>query len=263
MAGERYTHGHHGSVISNHSLRSAANSAAFLLDRLGSDLDLLDVGCGPGSVTLDLADRVRSACGVDAAEEAIAHARKMAGDRSDVIFQVADAYELPFADDSFDLVFAHQLLQHLADPVAALREAARVVRPGGLVAARDADYGTMVHAPHEPGIDRWLDLYDAVARRNGGEPNAGRMLVGWFAEAGFEEMSVSTSTWTYHTPAEVAEWSRLWVSRLLEARLGEAAVDYGLADRVELGDLAEGWRAWASSRHPFFAFLHGEVIGVA
>jgi ubiquinone/menaquinone biosynthesis C-methylase UbiE len=258
---ERYTHGHHGSVVASHVRRTAADSAGFILDRLEPSMRLLDIGCGPGSITVDLADRVASAVGIDASGEAIARANEIAGERADVRFQVASVYELPFPDDSFDVVYAHQVLQHLADPVAALVEARRVVVPGGFVAARDADYGTMVHDPHETRIDRWAALYDAVARRNGGEPNAGRKLGGWFSAAGFETMAVSTSTWTYSTPGTVGPWVDLWVSRLTEARLADLALEYGLADRAELEELADGWRAWGSSPHPFFAFLHGEVIG--
>lgn len=257
---ERYTHGHHGSVVANHLLRTIDDSAAFLLDRLDESMRLLDLGCGPGSITMGLADRVGAVVGIDAAREAIDRARSLAGARPDVRFDLGDVYTLPYDDDSFDVVFAHQVLQHLADPVAALTEAARVVRPGGLVAARDADYGTMVHDPHEERIDRWARLYDAVARRNGGEPTAGRKLVGWFAEAGLEPLSVTTSTWTYHGGEAVSRWADLWVTRLTEARLGDMAVDYGLADRSALEDLAAGWRSWSSRPNAFFAFLHGEVV---
>ncbi|MDH5295086.1 MAG: methyltransferase domain-containing protein [Acidimicrobiia bacterium] len=260
---ERYTHGHHGSVVANHAQRRAADSAAFLLPRLESSMRLLDLGCGPGSVTLDLARFVAEVVGVDAAVEAIAAARGAAeasGVRSR--FEVADVYELPFEDSSFDVVFAHQVLQHLGDPVRALVEARRVLRPGGLMAAREADYGTMVHHPHTPALGEWLTLYKTVARHNGGEPDAGRRVAGWFADAGFEQLEVSSSTWTYHTRSEVEGWRDLWVSRLTEARLGEHAVALGLADRDRLATLADGWRQWASSRQAFFAFLHGEVVAV-
>jgi ubiquinone/menaquinone biosynthesis C-methylase UbiE len=225
-------------------------------------MHLLDVGCGPGSISLDLAGLVSSVVGIDGADAAIERARAEASRRNvgNAEFQIADAYALPFEDDSFDVVHAHQVLQHLADPVRALTEAQRVAKPGGIVAARDADYGTMVHDPHEPRLDRWLELYHEVARHDGGEPDAGRRLGGWFREAGYQSMEVSTSTWTYGAPQEIAAWRDLWVSRLTEARLGERAMELGLADRFELEDLADGWRAWAASEQPLFAFLHGEVI---
>lgn len=262
MSEERYTHGHHGSVVASHARRTVADSAAYLEPHLRPEMRLLDVGCGPGSITLDLAALVSETVGIDGAETAIDRARLEALRREvgNVEFRVADAYELPFEDARFDVVHAHQVLQHLADPVRALIQARRVVKPGGIVAARDADYGTMVHDPHEPRLDRWLELYHRVARNDGGEPDAGRRLAGWFHAAGFSDFDVTASTWTYSTTAAVGAWRDLWVSRLTEARLGERALDLGFADRAELEDLADGWRAWASSDRPFFAFLHGEVI---
>lgn len=258
---ERYTHGHCGAVVDSHAQRTAANSAAFLLPHLRGDDVLLDIGCGPGSVTLDLAARVARAIGVDAAPEVIARARQAANERAvGCAFLVSDVYRLPFADGSVDAVYAHQLLQHLADPLAALREAARVLRPGGVIGVRDSDYGTMVHDPHDPLLDRWLDLYCRLARRNRGEPYAGRMLAGWVDAAGFVDLAVSTSSWTYADAPSVETWRRLWTDRLLEARMGADAVRFGLATRAELHQLAAAWDRWASSPRPFFAFLHGEVV---
>jgi len=259
---ERYTHGHFGTVVDNHAERTAANSAAFLLTHLKPTDAVLDIGCGPGSITLDLAARVASIDGVDGAPEAIRRAEDDGARRGvgNARFRIANVYSLPFDGGSFDVVYGHQLLQHLADPVAALAEARRVLKPGGIVAVRDADYGTMVHHPPEPALARWLGLYHDVARRNGGEPDAGRMLVGWVAQAGFRDIVATTSTWTYATPEAIEGWRKLWTSRLLEASMGQAAVDYGLATRRELEELAAGWDRWAAQPRPFFAFLHGEVL---
>jgi SAM-dependent methyltransferase len=263
LSRERYTHGHHGSVVANHVRRTASDSAAYLVPYLTREMRLLDVGCGPGSITLDLAGIVADVVGIDGADAAIERANAEAERRgvTNAEFRIADAYELPFEDASFDVVHAHQVLQHVADPVRALGEARRVVKPGGIVAARDADYGTMVHDPHEPRLDRWLELYHRVARSDGGEPDAGRRLAGWFHAAGLSDLRITTSTWTYATASDVAAWRDLWVSRLTEARLGERALALGLTTRDELEDLADGWRAWASSERPLFAFLHGEVVG--
>ena len=259
---ERYTHGHFATVVENHASRTAANSAAYLLPHLKKTDTLLDIGCGPGSITADLAGHVASVVGVDAASEAVSRAEKDAARRGvdNAQFRIADVYELPFPDHTFDIVHGHQVLQHLSDPVAALREAARVLKKGGIVAMRDTDYATMVHDPHEPRIDRWLALYSELARRNGGEPNAGRMLARWTRDAGFADIVPSSSTWTYANPEAIEGWRKLWTSRLLEARMGVDSVALGLATRDEIEDLAAGWDRWASQPQPFFAFLHGEVL---
>jgi len=112
------------------------------------------------------------ATGVDASESVIAQAREAArgADDETTRFETADAMNLPYADDSFDIVHAHQVLQPVPDPVGLLRERARVTRPGGLVAARDADYEAMTWAPAHPGLTRWLDLYRVVRHRARRDP---------------------------------------------------------------------------------------------
>src|ERR1700761_1646526 len=173
---EVYTHGHHESVLRSHKWRTAENSAAYLLPRLAPDAKVLDVGCGPGTITAGLAARVPDGhvTAIDAAPGIVEQARAEAGDRANLTFAVGDVYALDYPDNSFDVVHAHQVLQHLGDPVRALREMRRVARPGGLVAARDGDYGGFTWYPQLPVLDEWLALYMAVARGNGGEPNGGR-----------------------------------------------------------------------------------------
>src|SRR5580692_1232777 len=92
-------------------------------------------------------------------------------------------------DDTFDVVHAHQVLQHVADPVRALQEMRRVCRPGGVVAARDADYSGFIWFPRFPALDFWRDIYQQAARSNGGEPDAGRRLLSWALEAGFDDIT--------------------------------------------------------------------------
>jgi SAM-dependent methyltransferase len=253
-----YTHGHHESVLRSHSWRTAENSAGYLLPHLRPDMTLLDVGCGPGTITADLASRVRHVTGVDAAAEVIDIARRAAP--ANTTFQVADIHGLAFADASFDVVHAHQVLQHVTDPVLALREMRRVCRPGGIVAVRDSDYPAFAWYPQLPELDDWLELYLTIASSNGGTPDAGRRLLGWAQQAGFGDIVISTSTWCFATPEDRTWWGGMWADRIRDSGIAKQAIKTGYATRDQLDRIAAAWQAWAEAPDGFLSILHGELI---
>ena len=260
----RYTHGHSAAVLSAHSRRGAADSAAYLLAHLRAGMDLLDVGCGPASITADLAERVAPGrvVALDAAAGALEAARATLRERGlseQVELTCGDVMALPFEDASFDVVHAHQVLQHLADPVGALAEMRRVTRPGGIVAVRDAVYSAMTWFPEPAGMEQWRSVYMATARANGGEPDAGSRLLSWARAAGFADASASASTWCYATPADRAWQSQTWAQRCLTS-FGPRAVELGLADRADLETMAQAWRQWGDSEDAWFVVVHGEVL---
>ena len=260
----RYTHGHSAAVLSAHSRRGAADSAAYLLAHLRAGMDLLDVGCGPASITADLAERVAPGrvVALDAAAGALEAARATLRERGlseQVEVTCGDVMALPFEDASFDVVHAHQVLQHLADPVGALAEMRRVTRPGGIVAVRDAVYSAMTWFPEPAGMEQWRSVYMATARANGGEPDAGSRLLSWARAAGFADASASASTWCYATPADRAWQSQTWAQRCLTS-FGPRAVELGLADRADLEAMAQAWRQWGDSEDAWFVVVHGEVL---
>jgi SAM-dependent methyltransferase len=263
-----YTHGHHESVLRSHRWRTAENSAAYLLPLLEEGMTLLDVGCGPGTITMDLAALVGPrgrVTGLDTGEAALAPARAEAERRgtTNVDLRVGDVLAIDVPDDSFDVVHAHQVLQHVDDPVRALVEMRRVCRPGGLVAARDSDYAAFTWFPQVPELDRWLEVYRAVARANDAEPDAGRRLLSWAHAAGLTDVAAGSSTWCYSTPTDRAWWGGLWADRVVDSALARQAVSYGIATETELRDLAEGWRRWAAEEDGWFSVLHGEILARA
>jgi SAM-dependent methyltransferase len=262
--GETYTHGHAESVLRSHRWRTVENSAAYLLPHLTAGAELLDVGCGPGTITVDLARRVAPGRvrGLDAAADAIdaARATAEASGVTNVHLGTGDVYALEHADGAFDIVHAHQVLQHLAEPVAALREMRRVCRSTGVVAARDSIYRAMSWWPKVPELDAWLTVYCAVAEANGGEPDAGSHLLGWCRAAGFSDVRSSASAWCFATEEERSWWGGLWADRIGGTALGDRAVELGLADRASLASMADAWRAWAAAPDGWFAVLHGEVL---
>ncbi|MEU8587681.1 class I SAM-dependent methyltransferase [Streptomyces sp. NPDC048664] len=259
-----YTHGHHESVLRSHTWRTAANSAAYLLGSLEPHMTILDIGCGPGTITADLAERVPQGrvTGVDRAPGILERARATAAARglTQVDFAVADVHALDYPDNTFCVVHAHQVLQHVGDPVRALREMHRVTRPGGLIAVRDADYAAMTWYPASEGLDSWLDLYERVARGNGGEPDAGRRLRSWALSAGIRDVTATSSTWTFADDEDRAWWSGLWADRTLASEYADRAVAGGHASVEELRALSDAWREWGTRPDGWFSVLHGEIL---
>ena len=264
---EAYTHGHHESVLRVHSWRTVDNSAAYLAPHLDAGARILDVGSGPGTITVDLARRVRpgTVVGVDAADDVVRRATGLARSErvENVEFRVGDAYELDFADATFDVVHAHQVLQHLARPVDALREFRRVLTPGGIVAVRDVDYGGVIWSPASTGLDRWLELYHDVAFGNGGDPDAGRHLKRWVREAGFGDIEATASTWVFSTALEREWWGNSWAERATQSQFAAHAIESGHSNRPELERIAAAWREWALDDDGWLLMPHAEVLARA
>ena len=264
MPADRYTHGHHEAVLRSHRWRSAENSAAYLLAHLRSGQRLLDVGCGPGTLTADLAALIApgEAVAIDRSEAVLAEARRELERRglTNVHTETGDVYALGFGAGEFDVVHAHQVLQHLSDPVAALGEMARVTVDGGWVAVRESDYPGMHWYPQDPQLERWLELYLAVCRANRAEPAAGRHLLAWANQAGLGEVEVTASTWCFADPDQRAWWGGLWAERVEHSALAEQALEGGHATADELAEIAAAWRRWAASADGYFVVPHGELL---
>lgn len=261
---DRYSHGHHESVLRSHRWRTADNSAAFLLAHLSDGLSILDVGCGPGNITAELASRVGSAkvIGIDLSKEVIARAKSEfeSLDRENLSFDVGDVYGLDFSDGCFDVVYAHQVLQHLSDPVAALGEMRRVLKPGGLLAVRDADYSAFVWLPGDPVLTHWLEVYQQITAKNHANADAGRHLATWVRAAGFDELEASSSNWTFQTPEERAWWGGLWADRVRLSDFAQQAIEYGVATDDELELMAQAFQRWANDPKGVFVVVHGEIL---
>ncbi|OJF10232.1 class I SAM-dependent methyltransferase [Couchioplanes caeruleus] len=259
-----YTHGHHESVLRSHRWRTAENSAAYLLPHLTCGDRVLDVGCGPGTLTADLATHITPGriTALEPTERALDLARAEIARRGlgTVDFAVGDVHALAFPDATFDVVHAHQVLQHVGDPVQALREMRRVTRPGGIVAVRDSDYAAFTWFPRLPELDEWLRLYHRVARDNGGEPDAGRRLLSWAHAAGFTDVTATSSTWCFADDEDRAWWGGMWAERILASDLAGQALTAGAATREDLERISRGWRAWAAEPDGWLSVLHGELI---
>jgi SAM-dependent methyltransferase len=264
---DAYTHGHHESVLRVHEWRTVDNSAAYLMPHLAEGVAILDVGSGPGTISIDLARRVRPGrvIGIDASAEVVERANGLAQSEgvTNAEFRVGDAYALDFDDGTFDIVHAHQVLQHLGRPVDALREFRRVLKPGGVVAARDVDFGGVIWNPRSAGLERWLQLNNDVYEWNGGEAFAGRLLKHWARAAGFDDITASGTAWVFSTDLEREWWGGAWAERATQSQFAAHAIESGTATHAELEGVAAAWREWIADPDGWLLMPHGEIIARA
>lgn len=224
-------------------------SSSALFDRLSlrDGLSCLDVGCGGGDTTLELARRVApggTAVGADIDETKLAMAREEAAQQGvvNVEFRALDVRAAE-ATLTFDRVYARFLLTHLSDPAGAIAAFVRHLRPGGLVAVEDIDFEGSVAFPASPAFTRYRELYCAVVRTRGGDPNIGPRLPLLLEAAGFEDVGINVVQ-PLGTHGEVKLLNALTMENIADAAVGD-----GLVTREEADGIVGELYAFAADPH--------------
>lgn len=245
------------------SLRTAEKEGAFFLRHLRPGMRVLDVGCGPGSITLGFAETVSpgEVVGVDfqPSQVSLAQGLSVARGMKNTRFEVADAYRLPFPDGSFDAVFANAVMWHLREPLRALTEVRRVLRPGGIVGIRDCDWGGRIHAPTTPLLEQWYALTIKIRQRNGGDPYLGRHNRRLLLEAGFARPEASVSVWSAGTPEEVRVCAAFLSAQL--HGFASTALEEGWMDRTTVEKVAAEIDVWAGRPDALYFDTYCEALG--
>jgi SAM-dependent methyltransferase len=245
--------------------RTADKQAAFLLPHLRSGMDLLDCGCGPGSITVGLARMVTPGrvVGIDKDMSQIEAANARLADQQvpNLRFETADIYALPFPEDSFDAIFTTSVLMYLPDPLAALHELHRVLKPGGVVGIRDPDHEAQLCAPPDPLLIRFWQLFDALVQRKGGNPYIGKHQRGLLRQAGFVNVQAAASCECHSTAEATQQWGNVLADMMGEDTYIQQFVGYGLAERPELERIRQAWQAWGEHPDAFFADVFCEAVG--
>ena len=245
--------------------RTAARDAAFLLPHLRPGMHLLDVGCGPGSITVGLAEVVAPgrAVGIDIQSALVEQARARAAARgmATARFEVADLHRLPFPEASFDAVFANGVLMHLREPARALAELRRVLRPGGIAGVRDPDFATTLYAPMTPLLEQWLALRVRVRQHNGGDPFLSRHYRRLLLEAGFARAEASASVDSAGAQGETRRHAAFLKAQL--QGIVRTAAAQGWMDQAAVDAAAAEIDAWAQRPDAFFAMTWCQAVGWA
>ncbi len=262
-AREVYTHG--PAFDASLTRRTAAQDGAFFLPHLRAGLRLLDCGCGPGSITLGLAQAVApgSAVGIDPEERQIVAALALAAQQgvANVTFEVASVYDLPFPEAAFDAVFANNVLWHLRDSLAALREMRRVLRRGGVIGIRDAEVGAEVLTPLTPRLARWQDLWLRVLAHNGGSPLYARHQRRLLLEAGFPRSEAHPSIRGGGTLELTRDHAQHLRSRLEGPNGWDTAIPQGWVTRDEVDELYAELLAWGERPDACFGLPYYAAVG--
>ena len=178
------------------------------------NITLLDVGAGSGTISASLAKYMPQGrlTVTDLSEDILKRAADCTrkADVSNIKFQPASIYELPFPDESFDIVHASMVLCHLDAPVDALKEMIRVTKKGGIVANRESDLRAWSWWPQLPGLAKSHHLQLETHRLAGGSIDGGAKMVSWALQAGVnrEQITASMGTWCYSTPEERQIWGK-------------------------------------------------------
>jgi len=256
---EEYLPGYSATASSFMACRRAESHAKFLLPELRSGLRLLDCGCGPGSITLDFARLVSPAqvVGLDQELSQVEIACNSAKSNSitNVRFEVGSVYDLSFADNAFDVVFAHAVFEHLREPLIALAEIRRVLAPGGLVALRSPDWGGFLLAPESEELPAAISYYQHLQIQSGGDVHVGRKLRALLREASFKDMRFSASYECYESLSFIGEY--------LAERVERSAENVrNASERQNVQRFATTLREWSRSENGIFAQAWCEIIGI-
>ncbi len=260
---EHYTMGYGPAATAIMSERTAQSHAAFFLPHLKSGMSLLDCGCGPGTITLGFAELVApgQVVGTEIEDTHVALARENAVKRKvpNARFEAANLYALPFADATFDAVFISAVLGNLREPIRGVREAYRVLKPGGLIGLKEFDHGGDLVYPADPAIEKYGELYLRLRRENGHDPEGGRKLGALLLEAGFGDLEFTAVYESFADPKAVGVFAHVSAGLLVEG-WGEAFTSRGWATTGDISEMLVAWQRLAAFPGAIFAAAWGEAV---
>ena len=245
--------------------RSAEKQAAFLLPHLQPGMSLLDCGCGPGSITIGLAKRLApgSVVGIDFDPGEVERAQNLATEQgvTNVQFKTGNVYDLPFADGTFDVCFSNALLDHLSDPIAALREMRRVLKANGVLGVRTADRDGYLFTPPDPLLVKLNEQGEKRKNDQGVSVRIGKNIRGLLRQAGFVKTEASASYDCYGTAEEVRGLAESAAAGLSKGQPKEQTGESTGPNLAEADAVAAAWRAWGESPDAFLAMSFCEGVG--
>jgi SAM-dependent methyltransferase len=247
-------------------VRNAADYADFLLPHLVEDFHVLDVGCGRGTITLGLAERVAHVVGVDPDEGELADARRYAAEQQieNVEFRVGSVYSLEFPVGTFDACLCHSTIETLERPLDGLMEIRRILKPGGVLGVACVEYGGLILAgPNDEVLRRFYTVRERVWQlEHAADPYRGRQLRGLLERACFDRVVASSKYICYGTDDGVASFGAARAEDCgRDGWYGRSARKHGLATANDLEAMSRAWLEWSTSPDGYLAFAWCRALG--
>ncbi|MHB8566511.1 MAG: class I SAM-dependent methyltransferase [Nitrososphaerales archaeon] len=251
--------------------RTAKEWVGFFLPHLKAGMNVLDCGCGVGSITLDLARRVLpgNIVGIDLDKQQLDFAESEAARRgvNNVRFEQASVYKLPFPDSTFDAVLAHTLLLHLNDPPKALKEMRRVLKkPRGVIGVFDDDFGSFFFSPSTPLLEKATKLLIHIIEMNGGSPFYSRNLRHLLLEAGFSKTEGHAVAAEYYGTLEETKrfadaYVRVIRGQLETKKSSSNGYDDQFPDQKLMEEIITEVEMWGNRPDAFHAVMYCAAVG--
>ena len=245
--------------------RNVEAVAFHLLPHLRPGMKVLDCGCGPGTISVGLAKAVApgelQGVDIEASQIAMAQAAAQAGGHDNAHFQVADGTSLPFADNTFDVAHCHAVLMHVPKLDQVLAELKRVLRPGGILSARESVLASYFFEPDPQGqLTQATGTFAKLLAASGGRPDMGKALKRVLLDAGFRNVCATASFEPFSEEDDrtfLQGFIRNW---FFSSKMKDPAVKYGLASEADFEAWGEALDTWRAHQGGFAAFAWGEAV---
>lgn len=257
----------YGSHAINHfTKRRAQEKARFLLPHLREDFKLLDCGCGPGSITIDFAEILKkghvTGIDLDSSQFQWAHTEALKRNIRNLSFYEGDVHALPFEDNQFDVVFTHAMLWTLPQPIIALHEMKRVLKPGGIMACREIDRSSYSIHPATPLLFKSFELQTKALEACGSHCFMGRELEDLFRQADLKNIQASLTTDHFNQKEEIEGIVVYFIKNWTESPWVHKIRSLNLASDEEIEAIKEALQEWGRHPNAHVAGTFGEALAL-
>lgn len=261
---EQYTLGYGAASTEMMINRTAESHLGFLLPHLKPGMRILDCGCGPGSLTLSLAETANpeQIIGTDLEESQLEIARSEAVRRNidNASFEIASIYDLPFESNSFDIVVISAVIGNLQEPLRGFNEVHRILKTGGIIAVKEFDHGGDLFYPTDTDFLNSLKLYHRLRRHNGHDPESGRKVFAYLQKAGFRNCIAGATYKTFCGPDVLTGVGKLFAELINEA-FATPSIEMGWVTPDEVERMKAAWEEFPSKPGAFYAQTWCEILG--